>query len=1014
MSEKTGFNRRDFLKIVGATTGMAATGCAQDVPEKLIPYVVQPDEVIPGVATWYAATCDQCPTGCGTLVRTREGRAVKVEGNRAHPVNRGGLCSLGQSSLQTLYDPDRVREPLKRKVNEAFKPVTWDAAIGDVAKAIKASDAAGKKTLIITGSVSGSTRTLLDGFSSKLKNAVTLRHELFESEALDAAAKRVFGQDVRPHYHFDKADLVVGFGADYLETFGSPVEYTKDFSKRRVPDSHGSISEVYHFEPRLSLTASNADTFYKIAPESEAAIIRTLLAKTLAKAAAPNGSRAAAERAVVGLNVTSALKGTGVSEAQLDVLAEKLIKHAGKSLIIAGGASLRGDSGADAAAYALLLNAVLGSIGNTVSLRSHGAETQTLTAFLHDRKDHKNDDVGVVLVAGTNPVFSLPASSAFEKLATSVGLLVSLTTNLDETSQLANVVLPASTSFEAWNDGESAPGVFTINQPSMQPLYKSQGLGDTLIALAANSSLDLKITEATSFEAFIKEQWSKRTGSAGFEGRWLQYVQGGGDWSKAVAAGVAWSISSTLASTFSSSSKKEEGDALRLLAFPTVRFGDGSAANRPWLQEIPDPMTTAVWGSWVEIHPKRLAKLGMKQGDVLQVHTEGGAIEAPVYESKFIHEDVVAVPIGLGHESLGRYADGVGVNPLSVMPVAADGSTAFMAPVTRLAKSLVNEELVTTQGHDSQMKRGIYRSVGLAELQKSANGHHAEDHGHKVDTNGADKHGSDGHGDDHGDGHGGGHHDPLALGPREEPKQMYKQMEHSQYKWGMSIDLASCTGCSACVTACYAENNVPVVGKEFCAQGREMSWIRLERYFDGPETKPVEGFVPMMCQHCNNAPCEPVCPVYATYHSDEGLNTMVYNRCVGTRYCGNNCSYKVRRFNWFDYSWPEPLNWQLNPDVTERTTGVMEKCTFCIQRIREGQNTAKNEGREVAEGEIQPACASSCPADAITFGNMNDTHSKVFADSKSARGYKVLDFELNTQPAVTYLAEVVHEGSAKK
>jgi Fe-S-cluster-containing dehydrogenase component len=251
-------------------------------------------------------------------------------------------------------------------------------------------------------------------------------------------------------------------------------------------------------------------------------------------------------------------------------------------------------------------------------------------------------------------------------------------------------------------------------------------------------------------------------------------------------------------------------------------------------------------------------------------------------------------------------------------------------------------------------------------------------------------------------------HDPLKLGPREEPGQMYKQMEHPLYTWGMNIDLSSCTGCSACVAACYAENNVPVVGKQLCEQGREMSWIRIARYFDGPEEHPVTGFGPMMCQHCNNAPCEPVCPVYATYHSEDGLNTMVYNRCVGTRYCSNNCSYKVRRFNWFNYEWPEPLNWQLNPDVTVRSVGVMEKCSFCIQRIREGQNAAKDEGREIMDGEVVPACASSCPTNAITFGNLRDEKSAVAKGAKSTRGYKVLDFELNTQPAVTYLAKVTH------
>jgi molybdopterin-containing oxidoreductase family iron-sulfur binding subunit len=308
------------------------------------------------------------------------------------------------------------------------------------------------------------------------------------------------------------------------------------------------------------------------------------------------------------------------------------------------------------------------------------------------------------------------------------------------------------------------------------------------------------------------------------------------------------------------------------------------------------------------------------------------------------------------------------------------------------------EELVVSQGSDTELNRGFVRRISTGDLEKAEHAASHASHGHEGGENG---HG--GHGGGHGEGH---HSDRTSVGPRPEPLQMYKQMEHVLYRWGMTVDVSSCTGCSACVAACYAENNVSVVGKELFAQGREMSWIRIERYFDGPENEPVTGFLPMMCQHCGNAPCEPVCPVYATYHSDEGLNTMVYNRCVGTRYCSNNCSYKVRRFNWFEYTAPEPLNWQLNPDITVRGVGVMEKCTFCIQRIREAQNVAKNEGRVVKDGEILPACASSCPADCIRFGNLHDSESQVAKDTHSQRSYKILDSDLNTQPAITYLAKV--------
>jgi molybdopterin-containing oxidoreductase family iron-sulfur binding subunit len=423
-----------------------------------------------------------------------------------------------------------------------------------------------------------------------------------------------------------------------------------------------------------------------------------------------------------------------------------------------------------------------------------------------------------------------------------------------------------------------------------------------------------------------------------------------------------------------------------MLAFVTANAGDGSGANRAWLQEIPNTLTTAVWGSWVEVNPKLADKLSLKQGEVVQLITPNGSINAPVFVSKYVHPDVVAVPVGQGHSSIGRFGDGVGANPLSILSASKE-LPEFVINNVLIRKDLSRNELVITQMQNSELKRGIVRSVSLTKLTKKNDSHHKASH-------------------DEGSGHGGGHHDPYALGPQEAPKQMYKQMDPPLYRWGMSIDLSKCTGCSACVVACYAENNVPVVGKELCAEGREMSWLKIDRYFDGPDDRPVTGFMPMLCQHCGNAPCEPVCPVYATYHNEEGLNAMLYNRCVGTRYCGNNCSYKVRRFNWFKYDWQEPLNMQLNPDVTVREVGIMEKCSFCVQRIREAQGVAKDHGRPVRDGEVQPACSQSCPTQAIKFGNLLDKESAVFADSQNARAYKVLDSQINTQPAISYLAKI--------
>jgi molybdopterin-containing oxidoreductase family iron-sulfur binding subunit len=428
---------------------------------------------------------------------------------------------------------------------------------------------------------------------------------------------------------------------------------------------------------------------------------------------------------------------------------------------------------------------------------------------------------------------------------------------------------------------------------------------------------------------------------------------------------------------------------LALYPYPSVKTFDGRAANRPWMQELADPITQAVWGAWAEIHPDTAKKIGVKQGDAVILRTNDGEVHVPAYVTEHVHRGIVAVPLGQGHSAYGRYAKSAGQgSAYSLLPkTLATGVEAL--PLTGAAVEVVrglgSGDLVTVQDFSDQLDRGLAQTTFIAGA-----GAHALGAGH-----------AGGHDGGHGKGH----------GSHEEPKQMYEQREHPLYQWGMTVDLAACTGCSACVVACSAENNIPVVGKKIVSQGREMSWIRIERYYDSIKTEDggeelKVSFLPMMCQHCQNAPCEPVCPVYATYHNEEGMNAMVYNRCVGTRYCSNNCSYKVRRFNWFQYEWPELLDWQVNPDVTKRTVGVMEKCTFCVQRIVEAKDVAKDLGRLVEDGEIKPACVQTCPTQALTFGNLKDPKSKVSLAAKNERAYKVLDHHLNTQPSVSYLSDI--------
>ena len=1011
--KSTGYSRRDFLKIVGASTGVAAAGCGDQLPEKLIPYVVQPDDVVPGVAAWYAGACSECSAGCGTLVRTREGRAVKIEGNPEHPINRGGLCSKGQSALQTLYSPDRVREPLSRENGAAFSATSWKQNVKSVADALKALPD-GKEAVLLTGNLSGSVLALIDEISKSFPRLRHVSYELFNDTVLNAAVEECYGAGSRVRYDFSKANMVLSFGADYLETWRSPVEYARDWASRRKSNGR-PVSYCVHIEPRLSLTAANADRWIKNTPGSEAAILYHLLRAVLHHSRLKNSSgdfggfasRGPVEQFLAQAKVSYPIEDTGLDKNQIEGLADRLVR-ASNSLVLAGGVASSGERAEDTAVLAVLLNALLGNVGQTVIVDRQSSTRNVRTASIEELIiSMRNDKVGLLITSGVNPVYSLSQKSGFKQALAKVPHLVSITTEIDETASLANIVFPKSTSFESWTDSEPRAGVLNLSQPAMQPLYQTQSLADTLLSIA--SAAGVSFGKVSSFYEYIKAHWEKRTGQASFNSRWDNYIESGGDWSAYKASGEAVALNITASAPMISKASEK---SLKVMAFPSVHFFDGSAANRPWSQEVPDPLSTAVWGSWIEIHPDLAKQKGIEQGAVVRLAAAGATLEAPVYLRDEIHPDLVAIPIGQGHEQFGRYASGVGVNPLQLLPaVAAGGAQSFLTDVAEISKTISKEKLINTQMHDSQENRGLIRLLDVADDSKKAPVGH--DAAHKQSDQNKEHHGKNGHGKDsgHGEsgGHSGHHRDPKALGPQPPDRQMYHQMEHVQHHWGMSVDLASCTGCAACVVACYAENNIAVVGKEYCEEGREMSWLRIERYKGDSKEQPIEGFLPMMCQHCGNAPCEPVCPVYATYHNDEGLNVMVYNRCVGTRYCSNNCSYKVRRYNWFKYDWPEPSNWQLNPDVTVREVGIMEKCSFCVQRIREGKDNAKSEGRAVRDGEIQPACASSCPTSAITFGNLNDHDSEVYKQSQSERSYKILDVELNTQPGVNYLARITNK-----
>ncbi|HSJ05732.1 MAG TPA: 4Fe-4S dicluster domain-containing protein, partial [Longimicrobiales bacterium] len=704
------------------------------------------------------------------------------------------------------------------------------------------------------------------------------------------------------------------------------------------------------------------------------------------------------------------------------------------------------------AAAVAVLNQVAGNVGTTVRLddrEEHAAgngsyaEMQQLVARM------RNGEVGALLLHGPNPLYSMPDSEAVEQALGMVPFIASFSTMLDETSRKAHLLLPDHHFLESWGDYVPRTGLTALVQPVMVPVFQTKQTGDVLLSVARRLNAALPTT-ATTYYDFLRESLGPvSTGSdAGFEDWWKEALQVGfiprdgqaaappspspATPAGAAAAGAAATPAAqaqgqqtgtlgTLSLIEASFSGDAGDDAFYLIVYPSYRFYDGRLANRPWLQELPDPVSKFAWSSWVEVNPGTAERLGLDNGHIVDVETERGSVRVPVWRHPGTRPDTIAIQLGQGHRHLGRYANERGVNPLDLLEPAAEpmsGALLYAQTRARIRPTGKWERPIQAGLHTDQADREIARASSLMDARRrdearglallplgtaySAPGQvPGPAHPHEPDVHPLDarvRNLQEG---------GGWAPADIDASPRgfPQPGTHYGEYSEAQPRWAMAIDLERCIGCSACTTACYAENNIGIVGPEQVQKGRILHWIRIERYFDGADDTLETQFLPMLCQQCGTAPCEPVCPVYAAYHTPEGLNAQVYNRCVGTRYCANNCPYKVRVFNWFSYERPEPLNWQLNPDVTVRETGVMEKCTFCVQRIRDAQNTARLQDRGAADGEITPACAQTCPGDAIVFGNIKDPDSRVSRVAASGRGYRVFE-GINTQSAITYLKKV--------
>ncbi|HZO82206.1 MAG TPA: molybdopterin-dependent oxidoreductase [Candidatus Binataceae bacterium] len=970
MSE--GLSRRSFIKLA-ATAGAAAAipGC-EPAARQLIPYVVPDENVIPGVPSFYATVCNECPAGCGVVARVREGRAIKLEGNPADPISQGSICARGQAALQGLYNPDRLARPERRAEGGTFQTLNWEEALKQFNDRLAAAAKAGRNRVALIAAPLGPTQTkIAKMWLAAYGSERMVTYERVGGEhAARAAAKACFGRDELPIYRIDQAQALLSFDADFLGTWGSPVEYHRQYAAFRTPRRRRgqlTLARATYVGPRMSMTAAKCDEWVAAAPGSEAAIALSVLNVLVKQGWVSHDSGVdldALRQFVADYDPATVAQKTGVPAEAITRMGESF-GQAESAVALAG----TDDPALHTAVF--ILNAVTGNIGKTVVF-AEGAPApaasspEEVEALI---KAMAGGEIDALVIAGGNPAFSMPAALKFQEALKKVGFVAWLGDMPDETAALAHLRLPTDHPLETWRDTQPRAGIHGLGQPVMARVFDTRPLGDILLASAhAGGASSQQVPWENTADA-VNATWqdlAKASGAANFPEFWEKTLRDGGLFAEAKPSAVTLDKA-----VFQAKPQVAAAGGLVLAAFPHMFFYDGRGANKPWLQEIPEPVAQFVWDAWVQIHPETARNLGVSQNGMVELSTAAGAIALPAYVSEHVRPGVLAVPTGQGHTAYGRYANGKGANAWALLAGWEKSATVKARPTGDVRK------LISPLYSADQMERGIVQTVSIDDLAKGVV--------------------------------------PASDEPKPpQPYEFYAPFEYPKHKWGMTIDVNACTGCSACVAACYAENNLYVAGKDAIERGRIMSWIRVERYFPKEQGEgPLMYVTPMLCQQCDRAPCEPVCPVFASAHTNEGLNQQIYNRCVGTRYCNNNCPYKVRRFNWFAPEWDEPLNLQLNPDVSVRGAGVMEKCSFCIQRITHAEITALIEKRPVRDGEIQPACVQACPSKAMTFGDENDPQSAMMRRrvDNNLRRYVVFE-DLNVGPNVVYLRDI-YQGKGK-
>ena len=956
--EKMSSSRREFLQIMGAGLALTGVGCMRRPAEKLVPYINRPVDVIPGEANYYASSYYDGGEGFSIIIKTREGRPIKIEGNEeAQPLNSSALSPRAQAYILSLYDPERVKGPKQNLFNEKkTNKETINIPFEELDKTLTKEFKKGKTALLTNRIPSPSSQRLIKTFLSTFK----AKHYIWDPLSLEdlvEAQKISYGKKIAPSYNISPARFIFSLNCDFLGTYLSPTEFQKQFARSRRPDK--GMNKLVMLEPLLSLTGSNADERYRLRAQDQLTALMALTSALIQQKAfsAPNQL----QDAVAGYK--AAWLKLQIPEEKWREWASELMKHKGQGLILFGG--FRSQTSQSVGIHTLVnfLNSALGNDGKTVNYsQAYPYEFGSYSQMEKLISDLNKGEIKRLIIHGVNPLYSYAKNTELLQALKKAELVVYTGDRIDETGFYADYLAPNSHPLEKWSDWEFKKGVFTIQQPAIRPLYNTRAFEDSLIAwIKASGS---KQVQEKNFYEYIKNRWQKRS-ALGF---WERFLKRGVSGAKQLSISPSRKFRESALDALKQYKPPIERGKYFLTLYETSGLKQGDLSNVAWLMEFPDPVTKICWENYLCVSPATALKENLKEGTLAVITANESTIEVPVHIQPGQDDRTLALAVGYGRTRAGFVGSKKGVNAYP-MAVKEKGIVFSSIPVL-LKKTDRFIPLANVQGHHSMEGRDIVLETSLEEFKKDPSS--GLPHHHKAPS-------------------------------------LWSKHTYKGHKWGMVIDLNSCNGCGTCMIACQSENNIPTVGKKYVLQGREMHWIRIDRYYKGDPAQPSVVHQPVVCMHCDNAPCETVCPVLATVHSDEGTNDMIYNRCVGTRYCSNNCPYKVRRFNWFDYtkqSKQEPLNLVLNPDVTVRQRGVMEKCSFCIQRIQEGKARAKKENRAVKDGDIQTACQQSCPAEAIVFGDLNDPDSQVSKAFQAKNSYSLLDDLLNTKPAVKYRTKI--------